>query len=466
MNTQILELLDAARGIAARSIVAGDPDQERMDDGMWGGPGDMGGGGGSSSPGSGHAAARAAESAKTIPEYQSAQKYHRSKSSEERSLNANAAADMHNRAANAHGNAANKISGFASGAEARKLSKKANKLSDAAAAKRYGASIEESVLTEGGETLDRRLIRIVGMALPLGVGKEAPTRLMVFPLGEPPSNDDRKWRFTKAGLTQVVADFQTRTEPLPILYEHGKGPRGGLAAGWIDSVDLAADGLYANVHWTDTARTEIRAGEWGFRSPAWDGEESDDGFLLGGPLAHLALVNDPAIGGMAPVSASSQPSTITTPPEKENQMANVEAAKTKAANMDKAGLLGTFRDAYAIPPAISDDMCCQLCCEAMGGSYTPSADGTDPMPGAAEKPAVPLAPFASAEDVAKVEAATAAATDGMKKENEALKTRVKELEAAQLSGRLITANAADRKSGPPKTFAERIREQRVAGVRG
>jgi hypothetical protein len=321
----------------------------------------------------------------------------------------------------------------------------------------------------------KKTIHLIGMALPLGVGKEAPTRLMVFPLGEPPSNDDRKWRFTAENLAKVVTDFETRTEPLPILYEHGKGPRGGLAAGWIDSVDLASDGLYANVHWTDTARKEIRSGEWAFRSPAWDGEESADGFLTGGPLSHLALVNDPAIGGMPPVVASSQPSTelsipsADVPAGQEPAMAvptTITAAKTKAAtSIDKAGVLDAIKAAYPGCEVFGDDVLSDLISDVLEGGVedAPDAPGAKPpmAPGAEAKPpstpAVPL--FTSAEDVANlVEAATAAAKVEFQE-------RIKALEARELTGKIVNASAADRVPAQQKTFAERIRESRAAGMR-
>jgi phage I-like protein len=336
----------------------------------------------------------------------------------------------------------------------------------------------------------RKTVRVIGMALPLGIADAPPKRIMVFPLGEPPSNDDRKWRFTQADLENTVNEFNTRTEPMRVLYEHGKGPRGDLAAGWIDALELASDGLYASVRWTPRARAEILAGEWGFRSPAWDGEE-DGTFIYAGPLDHLSLVNNPGIGGMAPVIASSKPGSpdpsvnpaTNTPPEtaeRNTEMTDTKtvaaASKTKAAALDKAGLLSTFREAYAIPEAISDDMCCQLCCEAMGGSYTPGADPQKEempgMPGASEKPGAPAVPFASAkaEDEAKLDAsATAHANDETAAKLKAAEEQIAKLtaenkahEARELSGKIINASAADRKAGTVLSFADRCRTERNA----
>ena len=309
--------------------------------------------------------------------------------------------------------------------------------------------------------LDRTPISVVGMALPLGMGDQAPTRLHVFPLGEPPSNDDRKWRFTAADLKRAVEQFKSRNEPLPILYDHGHDPsKGSKAAGWIDSVDLASDGLWANCRWTDTARQEIRSGEWGFRSPGWEGEEDEAGYIYAGPLNEISLVNKPAIGGMPPVVASSQPLTQPTPPAKEQNMANEQTAAKKAAASDwsREGLLAVIKTGFPsmFGPDFPDDQIAELAgdlLEAGAEDEVPGAPGAKPpMPGVkSETPTVPAVPlFTSAEDVAKVEAATAAAkteTAELKAAKDQIasqEARLKALEARELTGKIVKPSGADR----------------------
>lgn len=463
MNTAE-ELRDIYRDLAARATAAADllpiedvvaysEDQERMDDGMWG-DGGMGGGGGkdfSSSP-----AASAAETARTPKEYKSAEEYHTKQSAYHKKNNEKKAEELHRKASRIHRDLVEKNYPYpGQGADARKLSKAANKESERAASR----------FSKGLPAAEDNTVLVLGMALPLGVGVEPPTRLMVFPLGEPPSNDDRKWRFTKEDLARAVEHFEARTEPMPILYDHGNDPsKGSKAAGWVDSVELAGDGLYANVHWTEAAREAIRSGEWGFRSPGWEGEEDPLGFIYAGPLKELSLVNKPAIGGMSPVHASSQPSTEPTPqPQKENPMAiDVTAAKKAAVGMDKAGVLEAVKAKYPGSDVFGDETLWSLIVGLNG-----AADPADPMMPGSTTPGTPAVPFASAkaEDEAKVAAATAAAEiDGLKKENEALKASVQEFKARELSGKFVNASAADRTSAKPKTFAERIREQRAAGM--
>jgi hypothetical protein len=328
----------------------------------------------------------------------------------------------------------------------------------------------------------RKTVRVIGMALPLGIADAPPKRIMVFPLGEPPSNDDRKWRFTQADLENTVNEFNTRTEPMRVLYEHGKGPRGDLAAGWIDALELASDGLYASVRWTPRARAEILAGEWGFRSPAWDGEE-DGTFIYAGPLDHLSLVNNPGIGGMAPVIASSKPVSDQPTTQLANEPVPLETAegddmaeatnitaakKSAAAKLTREFALQTMREALGFPEGFDDMLAAELSKVLSGEMEQPE----DPMMPAEVKPETPAVPFASAkaEDAVKVDAsATAPANDETAAKLKAAEEQIAKLtaankayEARELSGKIINASAADRKAGTVLSFADRCRTERNA----
>lgn len=160
-------------------------------------------------------------------------------------------------------------------------------------------------------------------------------REMVFPLGEPPSNDDRRWRFLTDDLAAVVADSRKWTEPKPVYFNHAKDvARGSEAAGWIDHLELGVDGLYAYIRYTDEALAEIRAGKWGFRSPGFDALEDDDGAIRPTRLFELSLVNEPAIGAMPAITAGAQVSAAATP-------SPAEASQRKETRMDKLrALLG------------------------------------------------------------------------------------------------------------------------------
>jgi len=231
-------------------------------------------------------------------------------------------------------------------------------------------------------------MKFFGMALPMGVASTEPKELIVFPVGEPPQNDHRKWRFTPADLANVVADFNARTEPLVIDFAHGTDlAKGHKAAGWVDALALKPDGLYASVRWTKEAKAEIDAGEWGFRSPEFDGTEDPEGFIHPTALVKIGLVNDPAIGGMVPVAAGQNGTAPPRTAGKESCVANeltVTAAKTKAGAFDGVGILRLVRDSYGIPDVIDDSTLSGLVASALAGGESddamPPAGANDSLP--------------------------------------------------------------------------------------
>jgi len=336
-----------------------------------------------------------------------------------------------------------------------------------------------------------------------------PKRELVFPVGEPAGNDDRRWRFTAEDLAAVAADFSTRTEPAPALYRHGEDPaRGGMAAGWIDRVELAADGLYAFIRYTERALDEIKGGAWGYRSPGFDAEQDEEGFWRPRRLSEVSLVNDPAIAGMPPIKASTEATPDSTPEpaasdgdteKEESQMADsktVTAAKKQSAAFDKPGLMALLRKEYGMPEAVSDDMLTKMLMEALAGAPEPEMD----MEKEAEKPAdlpnpleeaVPAAASvkprielvetvadvkAEAEKnervIAAVRKAASLGTITPATLDAAGKLAVADLESfetlfcsppAPAAGQLITASAKDR-SGKAASYADQIRAQRNAAI--
>ena len=128
--------------------------------------------------------------------------------------------------------------------------------------------------------------------------------VQVLPFGTPVMNDDRKLRVDAADLAKVFSNATARLSEIPILYEHGWGPHGGEAAGWITKFEVRSDGLYALVKWTASAAAEIREGKWKYLSPGFMGYVDEDGFIRPRTLFEVSLTNTPAIDGMAPVEAA------------------------------------------------------------------------------------------------------------------------------------------------------------------
>jgi len=330
-----------------------------------------------------------------------------------------------------------------------------------------------------------------------------PKRELVFPVGEPAGNDERRWRFTPEDLAAVAADFSERTELAPAYYCHGEDPsRGKMAAGWIDRVELAPDGLYAFIRYTEKALAEIRDGAWGYRSPGFDAEQDAEGYWRPLRLSEVSLVNDPAIAGMPPIKAAidstSQPAASDGDTEKEeSQMADsktVTAAKKQTAAFDKPGLLALIRETYAMPEAVSDEMLIELVGKAFAGAPEPEMDlEKEKEPENPAAPPVDVPALASAkprielvetvEDVkaeaeknerviAAVRKAASLGTITPKTLDAAGKLAVADVESfeslfcqppAPAAGQLIHASAKDR-SGKPATYADQIRAQRNAAI--
>ena len=327
-----------------------------------------------------------------------------------------------------------------------------------------------------------------------------PKRELVFPLGEPQGNDDRRWRFLPEDLAAVAADFASRKEQAPALYKHGEDPaRGGMAAGWIDRVEVADDGLYAYIRYTEKALAEIKDGGWGYRSPGFDAEQDEDGYWRPRRLSEVSLVNDPAIAGMPPIKAavSTEPEgslpAATNGNEEDCDMGDsktVTAAKKNSAAFDKAGLLGVIRETFAMPEAISDDMLIDLLKKAVEDvveevkDMAPEEPAMDlPMPAAAsvEKPRIELVETiddVKAEAVknerviAAVRKAASLGTITPQTLDAAGKLAVADVESfetlfcslpAPAAGQLINASAKDR-STKPGNYADQIRAQRNAAI--
>jgi phage I-like protein len=145
------------------------------------------------------------------------------------------------------------------------------------------------------------------LALPATLGQA-----QLLPAGEFAARDGRpgrgrKWRVTDAqgeALAAAINAVATLT-PIVIDYEHQTlraeaNGREAPAAGWIHAVEWrSGEGLFARVEWTQPAKARIESGEYRYISPVITSDEA--GTVTGVHMA--ALVNHPALLGMAPVLA-------------------------------------------------------------------------------------------------------------------------------------------------------------------
>jgi len=81
---------------------------------------------------------------------------------------------------------------------------------------------------------------------------------------------------------------------------------GAPAVGWITSLQLRGDDLWATVDWVDTNAVEaIRSGRYAYCSPAvvFGAVDPESGEPIGARLTSVALTNRPFLDGMEPLTA-------------------------------------------------------------------------------------------------------------------------------------------------------------------
>ena len=181
---------------------------------------------------------------------------------------------------------------------------------------------------------------------PTGYG-ETTGLIQVFPLGSFAARDGRPgnikgvtvttWRLTADDAQALIKRWHQRQTRTVVDYEHqthlsDKNGQPAPAAGWIAGLELTAEGLFAQVEWTDRARASIRAKEYQYISPvfAWD---KATGAVL--DLVSVALTNHPALDGMQPAQAKT----------------------TEEGNLHMEKLLAMLRKLLGLPETADDAAC-------------------------------------------------------------------------------------------------------------
>ena len=86
------------------------------------------------------------------------------------------------------------------------------------------------------------------------------------------------------------------------------------AAGWVTALEPRAEGLYAQVRWSDLGHQAVTGGRYRLVSPVWNRADCESGprrrargdaealHLRPRRLARVALTNDPNLPGLAPLT--------------------------------------------------------------------------------------------------------------------------------------------------------------------
>lgn len=182
-------------------------------------------------------------------------------------------------------------------------------------------------------------------------GGPAPGRIQLFPMGEFSARDGRPgtlkgvkvnaWKLDAALAAAVIARWQQRETPLVVDYEHQtmnavENGKPAPAAGWIESLEVEPDGLYATVKWTEAARAFIKADEYRYISPVFTFAPKTGAVL---ELKSAALTNYPALDGLDAVAARTEDDS----PMKKETLEALRHFFGLAADADEAAVVAALK---------------------------------------------------------------------------------------------------------------------------
>ena len=121
-----------------------------------------------------------------------------------------------------------------------------------------------------------------------------------------------EFEFTRALFEQIIANFERRTDPVPLTYGHPDGETASWmgAAGWIHGLAIDTDekgrtALFAEMEFTERAASQVRNGEQRHCSVVVGFESIDEktGEPIGAELFEVGLVLSAFLDDMRPLAA-------------------------------------------------------------------------------------------------------------------------------------------------------------------
>lgn len=140
--------------------------------------------------------------------------------------------------------------------------------------------------------------------------KESLVELKVAVVGKWSGHNAGCLEITEKSLQEIKANFDNRLNDCVIDYEHNslQGTE-NPAAGWIKSLEIKENALFAKVAWNPKAREFIEKGEYKYLSPAFQMHYKDprSGADCGVFLHSVALTNTPFLDSLGEVRANKNP---------------------------------------------------------------------------------------------------------------------------------------------------------------
>src|SRR5262249_35360612 len=99
-----------------------------------------------------------------------------------------------------------------------------------------------------------------------------PSRIKIIPTGSFKTQAYGEVNITKDDLLEMAKNFDDKVRAgVPIDIDHDQR----AAAGWIQRVDVAEDGMYADVEWTPLGESKLSTKEYRFFSPEFSQSYTD-----------------------------------------------------------------------------------------------------------------------------------------------------------------------------------------------
>ncbi len=129
--------------------------------------------------------------------------------------------------------------------------------------------------------------------------------LPVFKMGTTALVDNRSFTMDEQDFTSLKKNLAAKLTPCPVLYEHAKGPRGGLAGGKVISLQLKDGDIFAHATLTKRAYNECKDEEWLSCSGGFLATRDENGNIRPVELEEISFTNQPAFPGLSDIQTFS-----------------------------------------------------------------------------------------------------------------------------------------------------------------